>query len=128
MLRSLYRTLLSYTLFRRYFGTLFFTLLTLVILLEMSLFYSDLFALLEHPKKETLIYFFSLKWIIITAVTVTFFLLFYRWRPQKSTPTPPTVEEKKSDPKLTRATEEKLQRLLHKEKLENRAEKLLKKR
>ncbi len=127
MLRSLYRTLLSYTLFRRYFGTLFLLLLILVLLLEISLFYSDLFALLEHPEKETLIYFFTFKWVIIAAVTLLFFTLFYRWRPKKNIPTPTAAEEKKRDPMLTRATEEKLERLLQKEKLENRAEKILKK-
>ncbi len=132
MLRSLYRTLLSYTIFRKYFATIFIILLGIVSIVEVSFFYGDMFELNTMQESNLLIYsLFGLKWILIFGFSLYFFYSFYTFKPQTKTakeiiekkPTIKKEKEKKSQI-LTAKTEAKLDRLLHKKKLQTKADKL----
>jgi anionic cell wall polymer biosynthesis LytR-Cps2A-Psr (LCP) family protein len=131
MLRSLYRTLFTYTIFRKYFATIFVIFLGVVSIVEISFFYSDIF---ELNKVENLSLFlqllFSLKWVLIFGFSIYFFYSFYTFKPQKTVAKKviqkeKTVKTEKELQPLTAKTEAKLDRLLHKKKLQTKADKLI---
>jgi len=131
MLRSLYRTLFTYTIFRNYFISIFIVFLGIVSITEVSFFYNDIFELNKIDNLSiTLQVLFSLKWLLIFGFSIYFFYSFYTFKPQKSSVK--KVIEKEKIPKLqedvqplTLKTEQKLDRLLHKKKLQTKADKII---
>jgi len=136
MLRSLYRTLLTYTIFKKYFATVFIIFLGIISIIEISFFYSDIFELNTMQESNLLIYsLFGLKWILIFGFTLYFFYSFYTFKPQKGSvkeviEKKPNIkkEKEKEVQKLTAKTEAKLDRLLHKKKLQTKADKIIQSR
>lgn len=136
MLRSLYRTLLSYTIFRKYFATIFIILLGIVSIVEVSFFYGDMFELNTMQESNLLIYsLFGVKWILIFGFSLYFFYSFYTFKPQTKTAkeiieNKPTIkkEKEKNTQILTAKTEAKLDRLLHKKKLQTKVDKVIQSR
>jgi hypothetical protein len=132
MLKSLYRTLFTYTIFRRYFTGIFIVLLGAVSILEISFFYADIFEL--HKSADPTLFvkiFFALKWLLIFGFSIYFIYSFYTFKPQKEKIKEIIEKEKKTTSKteaqpLTAKTEATLQRLLHKKKLQSKAEKIIK--
>ncbi len=107
MLRSLYRTLLSYTIFRKYFATIFIILLGIVSIVEVSFFYGDMFELNTMQESNLLIYsLFGLKWILIFGFSLYFFYSFYTFKPQ--TKTAKEIIEKKRKKKRVKYSQQKL--------------------
>ncbi len=134
MLRSLYRTLFTYAIFRNYFNAIFIALLGITAITEISFFYSDIFELTQRDNPSLFVQgFFALKWLLIFGFSLYFFYALYTFKPNKEKKkTEKTIEKKVAEPKqeerhLTAKTEAKLDRLLHKKKLESRRDKVLKK-
>ncbi len=132
MFRSLYRTLLSYTILRKYFTTIFIVLLGFVSIVEVSFFYNDIFELNSIKELSDFIYvFFGLKWALIFGFSAYFFYSFYTFKPEKKSAKEiiqekPTIKTKKNKTqKINHSTEAKLERLLHKKKLQSRVDKLI---
>jgi hypothetical protein len=133
MLRSLYRTLFTYTIFRNYFNTIFIILLGIVSIVEISLFYSDIFELAKQSDASLFVQgFFILKWALIFGFTLYFFYALFTFKPAKKEKRETIIEKKVKKPKedeqyLTAKTQATLEKLLHKKKLQSRSEKILKK-
>ncbi|MEA3521734.1 MAG: hypothetical protein U9R50_02035 [Campylobacterota bacterium] len=132
MLRSLYRTLFTYTIFRKYFTSIFIIFLGVISITEISFFYSDIFELNQSSNISiTIQSLFGLKWLLIFGFTLYFFYSFYTFKPQKSPvkkvleKEKPLKKEKEVQP-LNAQTEAKLDRLLHKKKLQTKVDKVLK--
>ncbi len=133
MLRSLYRTLFTYTIFRKYFISIFIIFLGIISIAEVSFFYSDSLELSQMKEPTLLIQtLFGLKWTLIFGFTLYFFYSFYTFKPQKGSvkqvinDKPPLKKEKEKEVQVLSAkTEEKLDRLLHKRKLQSRADKVI---
>lgn len=132
MLRSLYRTLFTYTIFRKYFTSIFIIFLGVISITEISFFYSDIFELNQSSNISiTIQSLFGLKWLLIFGFTLYFFYSFYTFKPQKSPvkkvleKEKPLKKEKEVQP-LSAQTEAKLDRLLHKKKLQTKVDKVLK--
>ncbi|MEA1920842.1 MAG: hypothetical protein U9N52_13460 [Campylobacterota bacterium] len=130
MLSSLYRTLFTYTIFRKYFTSIFIILLGLVSIIEISFFYSDIFQLAQNENPTLFIQtLFGLKWTLIFGFTLYFFYSFYSFKPKKRASKkiiekePIVKKEKQQD--LSPNTEAKLERLLHKKKLQTHADKII---
>lgn len=131
MLRSLYRTLFTYTIFRNYFTSIFIIFLGIVSITEVSFFYSDLFVLSQNENATLLIKsLFGVKWTLIFGFSVYFFYSFYTFKPKKNVSKKVIEKEAKVitkdvDASLTPQTQEKLDRLLHKKKLQTQADKII---
>ncbi len=134
MLRSFYRTLLTYTIFRKYFATIFIIILGLISIIEISFFYSDIFELNTMKEPSILIYtLFGLKWSLIFGFTLYFFYSLYTFKPQKGTAKEviekkPSIKKEKKAQALNSKTEAKLDRILHKKKLQTKADKIIQSR
>jgi len=131
MLRSLYRTLFTYTIFRKYFTSIFVVILGIVAITEVSFFYSDIFVLSQNSSATLFIQtLFGVKWSLIFGFSLYFFYSFYTFKPKKNV-TKKIIEKeehtitKNSDANLTPQTQEKLERLLHKKKLQTQADKII---
>jgi len=131
MLRSLYRTLFTYAIFRNYFTSIFVVVLGVVAITEISFFYSDIFVLSQNRSATLLIQtLFGVKWSLIFGFTLYFFYSFYTFKPKKNV-TKKIIEKKEhpvtkhADAHLTPKTQEKLDRLLHKKKLKTQADKII---
>jgi hypothetical protein len=133
MLRSLYRTLFTYTIFRNYFNTIFIILLGIVSIVEISFFYSDIFELTKQTDPSLFVQvFFAFKWLLIFGFSLYFFYALFTFKPSKTKKSNTIIEKKVKKPKendqhLTAKTEATLERLLHKKKLQSRSESILKK-
>ncbi len=131
MLRSLYRTLFTYTIFRKYFNTIFVVLLGIVSIVEVSFFYSDIFELSKSDNISIFIQaLFSLKWLLIFSFSIYFFYSFYTFKPQKTVvkkviEKKQTIKTEKEEQPLNAKTEAKLDRLLHKKKLDTKVDKII---
>jgi hypothetical protein len=131
MLRSLYRTLFTYTIFRNYFTSIFIVFLGIVSIAEVSFFYSDIFILSQNENSTLLIQsLFGLKWTLIFGFTLYFFYSFYTFKPKKNVAKKLIEKEEKVikkdlDTSLTPQTQEKLDRLLHKKKLQTQVDKII---
>jgi hypothetical protein len=134
MLRSFYRTLLTYTIFRKYFATIFIIILGLISIIEISFFYSDIFEFNTMKEPSILIYtLFGLKWSLIFGFTLYFFYSLYTFKPQKGTvkeviEKKPSIKKEKKTQALSSKTEAKLDRILHKKKLQTKADKIIQSR
>ena len=133
MLRSLYRALFTYTIFRNYFSTIFIILLGIVSITEITFFYGDVFELTKHTHATLFVKgFFALKWILIFGFSIYFFYALFTFKPAKTKKSKSIIQKKVKQPKkneqhLSAKTEATLQRLLHKKKLQSRSESILKK-
>ncbi len=135
MLRSLYRTLFTYAIFRNYFSTIFIALLGITTITEISFFYSDIFELTQREDPSLFVQgFFALKWLLIFGFTLYFFYALYNFKPAKEKKkTEKIIEKKVNEPQqkeqhLTAKTEATLDRLLHKKRLESKSDKVLNKK
>ncbi len=133
MLRSLYRTLFTYTIFRNYFSTIFVIILGIVSITEVSFFYEDI---LQLSKSDTLTLslqiLLSVKWLLIFGFSIYFFYSLYTFKPEKRTATEIlkktfTIKQEKKEPTkdINAKTQAKLDRLLHKKKLQTKADKII---
>ncbi|MEA2112038.1 MAG: hypothetical protein U9P71_08330 [Campylobacterota bacterium] len=133
MLRSLYRTLFTYAIFRNYFSTIFTIMFGIIAITEISFFYSDIFELTQREEPSLFVQgFFALKWLLIFGFTLYFFYALYNFKPNKEKKKPKkTVKEKTvnhelKDQHISAKTQDKLNRLLHKKTLESHRDKILK--